>query len=65
MEQKRKSILGLSFVKNIIQKHRIYFSKPDKYALIQTYLASDCSKQEIWEKYIWAKFYFQRNFKIL
>lgn len=37
--------------KKVIQKPSKYYSKSDQMAIIEEYLSTGCTKQEIWEKY--------------
>jgi hypothetical protein len=54
MEEKSKFILGLLPTQNNVDS-RLYFSEEMRHYIIQDYLNSSCTKQEIWEKYTGQK----------
>ena len=48
---KSKHISGLRIGKPVIQKAGKYFTATERELIVQEFLASDCSKKEIWKKY--------------
>lgn len=50
MEQESKLILGLSAC-NIVQKQKQYFTESERHQIIQEFISTGCTKQEIWQKY--------------
>jgi len=50
MTKKSKLISGLTDRK-IVQKPNKYFTDPEKHLIIKEMLETNCTKQEVWEKY--------------
>lgn len=51
MDKKSKVISGLNDGNIIYQKQKKFFSDSEKHHIIQDFLNSKCTKQEVWEKY--------------